>query len=98
MIFGDPHNFAILVQYLPEWGDSLSKNGVFHFCVDGYFFPEEINSSTLWVDICSLLDSANPLCFFQEDKDIFEKDARSAFVHMLGMVSPELIGGRGGRV
>ncbi len=92
MIFGDPHNFAILIQYVPEWGDSTSKNGVFHFCIDGCFFPEEINTSTLWVDVYSLLDDSNPLYLFQDNKDIFEKDIKSAFSCMLGMIAPELIG------
>ncbi len=92
MIFGDPHNFAILIQNFQEWGDDASKNGAFHFCIDGCFFPEEISTSTLWVDVYSLLDNANPLYLFQDDKGIFEKDAKSAFIEMLGMISPELIG------
>ncbi|WP_428555653.1 immunity 42 family protein [Pseudomonas edaphica] len=92
MIFGDPHNFAILIQCFPEWGDSTSKNGMFHFCIDGFFLPEEIKTSTLWVDVYSLLDNSNPLYVFQDDKNIFEKDAKSAFIHLLGMISPELIG------
>lgn len=28
MIFGDPYRFAIWIEYVPQWGDSI-KNGFF---------------------------------------------------------------------
>lgn len=91
MIFGDPHRFAILIQHIPEWGNDSFKNGVFHFCIDGFFFPEEIRTSTLWVDVLSL-DESNPLISHKEDENLFKMNASDAFNVMLGMISPELIG------
>ncbi|PQQ22532.1 hypothetical protein CE143_06825 [Photorhabdus luminescens] len=92
MIFGDPYRFAVLIQHLPEWSDDTYKNGLFHFCIDGFFFPEEIRTSTLWVDVFSLKDNTNALFSFQENKALFEKGTKDAFNFMLGMISPELIG------
>ncbi|WP_118988236.1 immunity 42 family protein, partial [Photorhabdus sp. CRCIA-P01] len=92
MIFGDPYRFAVLIQHLPEWSDDTYKNGLFHFCIDGFFFPEEIRTSTLWVDVLSLKDNTNALFSFQENKVLFEKGTKDAFNFMLGMISPELIG------
>ncbi|WP_168386440.1 immunity 42 family protein [Erwinia amylovora] len=92
MIFGDPYRFAVLIQHIPDWSDETYKNGLFHFCIDGDFFPNEISTSTLWVDVYSLIDESNPLISFKDDENLFVMDKDKAFTLMLGMISPELIG------
>ncbi len=89
MIFGDPYKFAILMQHIPEWSDGTCKNGVFHFCIDGKFFPDAIGTSTIFVDAYSLIDDSSPLINFQENKGLFELDIETAFRALLAMISPD---------
>lgn len=89
MIFGDPYKFAILIKIIDQWSDDDFINGMFHFCIDGYFFPEEIRTSTLWVDVESLRNNA--LVTLPENKELFEKEKQAAFRDLLYMISPSLI-------
>ncbi|BBH12823.1 immunity 42 family protein [Chromobacterium haemolyticum] len=93
MIFGDPYKFAVLIQCIPEWCDDAYKNGVFHFCIDGKFFPDVIGASTIFVDAYSLIDDSSPLIEFQENKGLFELDVEAAFRELLAMISPDFNGG-----
>lgn len=92
MIFGDPYRFAIIIENIPEWSNDSFKNGLFHFCIDGYFFPDELKTSTLWADISSLIDRSNALISYPENKKLFNMNISDAFRVMLGMISPEAIG------
>ena len=49
MIFGDPYRFAIWIEYVPQWGDSI-KNGFFYLFLNGSMYPNDIRTSTLFVD------------------------------------------------
>ena len=90
MIFGNPAVFAILIEYIPLWGDDTYKNGVFHFCIDGFFFPAEISDSYLYVDVSELLSERHPFISFPEDKDLFEGEKSDSFEIMLRMVYPSM--------
>lgn len=89
MISGDPHKFAILIKSINQWSSDDFINGMFHFCIDGYFFPEEIRTSTLWIDVESLRNNA--LINFPENQKLFEKEKNEAFNNLLSMISPQLI-------
>lgn len=93
MIFGDPYKFAVLIQCIPEWSDGFCKNGIFHFCIDGKFFPDVIGTSTMFVDVYSLIDDSSSFVEFQENQALFELDVEVAFRELLAMVSPDFNGG-----
>ncbi|WP_217472162.1 immunity 42 family protein [Achromobacter aegrifaciens] len=89
VIFGDTYKFAILMEHIPVWGSNY-RNGLFYFFIGGEMFPEEMHTATLDVDVC-MLDAKNALVSFPENRELFEADAKVAFNHMLGLISPELV-------
>ncbi|WP_158248842.1 immunity 42 family protein [Chromobacterium sinusclupearum] len=91
MVFGDPNNFAILIDCLPGWStDGGYKNGIFHFLMGRVIFPPNSSVATLSGDLYCLLNGAlaNPAC----DEDLFSMVASDAFVFMLRSMLPELAG------
>ncbi|MEN6080852.1 immunity 42 family protein [Chromobacterium piscinae] len=91
MIFGDPNNFAVWVDYIPQWSaDGGYRNGVFHFLMNRVIFPQNSSVATLSGDLYCLLNGAliKPVC----DESLFLMPASEAFVFMLRSMLPELVG------
>lgn len=89
MIFGNPYEFAILVEVIPKWSDDTYKNGMFHFFIDGKMFPDEVVASTLDVDLSQLLNW-NSLASLPENYEIFHLDKAKAFDVMWRLAYPDL--------
>ncbi|WP_315710993.1 immunity 42 family protein [Brenneria uluponensis] len=91
MIFGDPNEFAILMDVVPAWtsGDSY-KNGLFHFIIDGRFLPDSVGVATLSGDISCLSDD-NALLSPPEDNALFNMDKFKAFSTMLKVMLPTML-------
>ncbi|MCW2474018.1 MULTISPECIES: immunity 42 family protein [unclassified Symbiopectobacterium] len=89
MIFGDPNRFAILIEYIPEWGDGY-KNGLFHFCVKGSIYPDKTKVATLGGDVFCLSDG-NALTSPVNDINLFLMDKGKAFYTMLETMLPERV-------
>ncbi len=88
MIFGNPAVFAILIEYLPIWSENSYKNGMFHFCIDEFFFPDQVCVSCLGVDVFELLSEDHPFVSFPENKGLFEGEKSNSFEIMLRMAYP----------
>ena len=91
MIFGDPHQFAILIEKVPEWTVPGSyENGLFHYIIDGQLFPDNANVSTLGGDI-GCLSKDNALINPPEDTHLFNLPRQQAFAAMLNSMFPEIL-------
>lgn len=88
MIFGDPYQFAVWVQDIPEWGDDSHRNGLFHFMIDGKIFPECISTASLGAEF-NQLNNSNALITLPENCEIFHKPKEDAFHFMLGLAYPD---------
>lgn len=88
MIIGNPYEFAILVQHIPEWGDDFYRNGLFHLIIDGKMFPEKLCTASLGVEFGEI-NSSNALISFPENREIFHAEKEDAFKAMLFMAYPD---------
>ncbi|WP_157953023.1 immunity 42 family protein [Limnobaculum parvum] len=91
MVFGDPNNFAILMELVPPWSlEDNYKNGLFHFIIDGKLFPDSAGVATLSGDV-SCLSEDNALLSPLEDSILFSLDKIEAFSTMLRAMLPTLL-------
>lgn len=91
MIFGDPNKFAILMDYVPLWSSEGGyKNGLFHFIVDGKFFPTYASVATLSGDISCLSDD-NALITVPENEYLFKADKLDSFSKIMNAMLPNLL-------
>ncbi|MGY3095498.1 immunity 42 family protein [Pantoea agglomerans] len=88
MIFGDPYRFAIWIECIPQWSESY-KNGFFYFFIDGHMYPEDIRTSTLFVDIYDVIDEKNALLSFPCNDEIFKATTTEAFNSLFKLTYPE---------
>ncbi|WP_145570840.1 immunity 42 family protein [Yersinia bercovieri] len=88
MIFGDPYRFAIWVEYIPEWSDSY-KNGFFYFFVNGNMYPDDVRTSTLYVDFHDVIDENNALSSQPCNDAIFNAPTNEAFDALFKLAYPE---------
>ncbi|MDC6164367.1 immunity 42 family protein [Achromobacter xylosoxidans] len=88
MIFGNPYEFAVLIEYVPEWSTETFRYGLFHFMLDGKMFPEELVTSTLGVDLRDFLEDS-ALVSLPENCEIFNMGKEDAFNLMLGLAYPD---------
>ncbi|MCT4706364.1 immunity 42 family protein [Enterobacteriaceae bacterium H16N7] len=91
MIYGNPNKFAILMDIVSDWTlDNSYKNGLFHFIIDGKFFPDSAGVATLSGDV-SCLSEDNALLSPPEDNVLFNMDKSLAFSSMLKVMLPALL-------
>ncbi|WP_437610828.1 immunity 42 family protein [Erwinia sp. V71] len=91
MVFGDPNNFAILMEPVSAWSEDAGyNNGLFHFIINGKLFPDNASVATLDGDI-SCLSEDSALVTIVEDKALFTADKHTAFTTMLNKMLPELL-------
>lgn len=57
MLFGNPDNFAFLIEKVPEWCGNGFVNGLLYVYVNGEIFPKKIYTTTL-SDLWSVFDYA----------------------------------------
>lgn len=88
MLFGDPYRFAIWIEHVPQWGDSI-KNGFFYFFLNGNMYPNDIRTSTLFVDYTDVVDPENALVAMPYDEEIFNASTDKAFTYLYEMSYPE---------
>ncbi|AWP32528.1 hypothetical protein B9D02_07965 [Pantoea vagans] len=88
MIFGDPYRFAIWIECIPQWSESY-KNGFFYFFINGHMYPEDIRTSTLFVDIYDVIDEKNALLSFPCNDEIFSAPTSEAFNALFKLAYPE---------
>jgi len=88
MIFGDPYRFAIWIECIPQWSES-HKNGFFYFFINGHMYPEDIRTSTLYVDVYDVIDEKNALRSFPCNDKIFKAPAIEAFNALFKLTYPE---------
>lgn len=88
MLFGDPYRFAIWIEHVPQWGDSI-KNGFFYFFLNGNMYPNDIRTSTLFVDYDDVIDSENALVAMPYDDKIFNAPTDEAFKSLYEMTYPQ---------
>lgn len=88
MIFGDPYRFAIWIEHIPHWGESI-KNGFFYFFLNGNMYPDDIRTSTLFVDYIDVIDSGNALVALPFDEGIFNTPTEKAFKYLYEMANPQ---------
>lgn len=88
MIFGDPYRFAIWIEHVPQWGDSI-KNGFFYFFLNGSMYPNDIRTSTLFVDYDDVIHPENALIAMPQDDKIFNASTDKAFEYLYKMANPQ---------
>ena len=88
MIFGDPYRFAIWIEHVPQWGESI-KNGFFYFFLNGNMYPNDIRTSTLFVDYDDVIDHENALVAMPFDNEIFNAPTDKAFKYLYEMTYPQ---------
>ncbi|HGJ5875057.1 immunity 42 family protein [Arsenophonus apicola] len=88
MIFGDPHRFAIWVEYVPQWSDSY-RNGLFCLIINGNMYPDNIRVSTLSVDLYEIIDNDCALVSQPKNESIFGLSKKDAFNRLFKLVYPE---------
>ena len=57
MIIGNPYQFAVMLDEVPQWNPSSCsfRNGIFFYCFNGVIFPNELLNTTLSTDLRDLL-------------------------------------------
>ncbi|QCJ68502.1 hypothetical protein C9446_00620 [Providencia heimbachae] len=88
MIFGDPYRFAIWIEHVPQWGESI-KNGFFYFFLNGSMYPDDIRTSTLFVDCDDIIDPENALVALPYNDEIFNASTDKAFEYLYKMAYPQ---------
>ncbi|WP_238923229.1 immunity 42 family protein [Achromobacter ruhlandii] len=88
MIFGNPYEFAVLIEYVPEWSTETFRYGLFHFMLDGKMFPDELVTSTLDVDLRDFL-GYSALVSPPENCEIFKMSKEEAFNLMFELAYPD---------
>lgn len=88
MIFGDPHRFAIWIEYIPQWSDAY-KNGIFSLIINGNMYPDNINVSTLSADLYEIIDNDCSLVSQPQNKSIFGLPTIEAFNSLFNLAYPE---------
>lgn len=63
-------------------------NGLFHFILDGKMFPEELENSSLGVDLLDFLEGS-ALVSLPENCEIINMSKEDAFNLMLGLAYPD---------
>lgn len=91
MFFGDPYRFAIFVECIPDWNPPATSfhNGLFYYSINGNFFPQDLRTATLCVDVNTLLDPAHALGARPENAEIYAMPATEAFRHLYTITNPE---------
>lgn len=86
MLFGNPDNFAFLIEKVPEWCGNGFVNGLLYVYVNGEIFPKKIYTTTL-SDVWSLFDYAlvNP----PKDERLYALPDEELFAELLKMRYPE---------
>ena len=89
MIFGDPNNFAIMIDWIPEWHTGeYAYNGIFAYVIDGFFFPPEVRPSSLGEEIDDI-DFNGSFVRVPENRELFELASLDAFRVMLEKIYPD---------
>lgn len=88
MVFGDPYRFAIWIEHIPQWGESI-KNGFFYFFINGNMYPDDIRTSTLFVDCDDVIDPENALVALPCNDEIFNASTDKAFETLYKMANPQ---------
>lgn len=91
MFFGDPYRFAIFAECIPDWNPPSGSfyNGLFYYSIDGNFFPQDLRTATLCVDVNTLLDPANALYTPPVNAEVFAMPAPDAFKYLYSLAWPE---------
>lgn len=91
MFFGDPYRFAIFVECIPDWNPPATSfhNGLFYFSINGNFFPQDLRTATLCVDVNTLLDPSHAFCAMPENAEIYAMPASEAFRSLCRITWPE---------
>ena len=91
MIFGDPYRFAIWIECIPQWSESY-KNGFFYFFINGHMYPEDIRTTTLFVDVYDVydvIDEKNALVSFPCNDELFKDTTNEFFNALFKLTYPE---------
>ncbi len=88
MIFGNPYQFAIWTELVPQWSESY-KNGLFHLIINGNLYPDDIRTSTLSSDLYEINDSDCALISQPQNNEIFYLSTEIAFKRLYDLAYPE---------
>ena len=92
MIFGNPYQFAILVEPIPEWSDQTFINGLTFYIVDGLMLPFHENGYVCNTTINSdLFEFKNHLTAWKnnpQNYEIFTMPKEEAFEQLLLKIWP----------
>lgn len=95
MIFGNPNNFAILVEPVNAWSDSAYQNGLMCFFVNGCAIALNENDCFCSVVMNSdLYEYENNLISWRtnpQDNKLFDADKHKAFEALMMQLWPEII-------
>ena len=87
MVIGDPYGFAIITQEISDWNPegTAFHNGVLMICVNGTFFPKEIVTSTLGMEIYQLVNDLQSISCCSR---LFTLPKNEAFAEIYDMSYP----------
>lgn len=88
MIFGNPYNFAIWTEHVPQWGEHY-KNGLFYLVINGNLYPGDVRTSTLSSDLYEIIDNDCALISQPQNEEIFSLSTENAFKCLFDLAYPE---------
>lgn len=87
MIIGDPYKFSIFTKVIKEWniGESIWRNGVLIFCINGELLTRQIVTETLNSEICPLKEKLMNITI---NAELYEMEKEKAFIKMYNTTFP----------
>lgn len=89
MLIGNPDEFAIIIERVPEWESSGFINGIFIVCICGEYYPPDMRTTTLNGDLYELLTENSPFLKPQSNHEIYNLDNESLFSQLYKATYPE---------
>lgn len=89
MLIGNPDNFALMLEIVPEWCSDNFVQGIFYVYVNGVIYPDTLRTTTLNSEIYGLLEDNSPFLNPQIDKELYNLEADELFKEICNITFPK---------
>lgn len=89
MLIGNPDNFAIMLEIVPEWCSDNFVQGIFYVYVNGILYPDTLRTTTLNSEIYGLLEDNSPFLNPQIEKELYNLETEERFREICNITFPK---------